>query len=145
MGAERTRKDRTMTDRINTRLITILSSTDRDKVTSAYMAIAKHFVDNCKDKSRYKVNMNRYLYELNELVIIDVELIKSMVVEYIEFYNYVTGVGISSRRYNSFLDSIGVEYCFSSGYISSVDKNIETYNTVLSLLKQRDSNRISKE
>ena len=121
---------------VNAKITNILASSDRDVVTTGYMAIAKFFVDHIKDKTRYKVSLSRYLYKLNEMVIIDIHLISAMVVEHIEFYNYVNTPKL--RRFTSFSDVVGVEYCFTKAYMSCVDKNISTYNEMLALLNRCD-------
>jgi len=121
------------------RLINTLSVQDSVKVRSAYMAIARHFVDTMYTDT-YKVTMMKHLSNLNELVIIDMDTIKSMIIEYVEFKRYWSQTYPYSKA-SDFSSSLGIDFVFNKTYTENVDKEIDTYNNTYQLMRMLYPNK----
>lgn len=122
-----------ITSQTTVRLINTLSTQDGNKRQAAYMAIARYFVDTMYT-DRYKVTMLKYLADINEIVVIDMDTIKTMIIEYVEFKRYWNQVQPYSKA-TSFSSSVGLDFVFNKTFMNSVDTEIDTYNEMYQLVR----------
>ena len=128
-------------DKNVTKMASILNTTDNDKRVAAYMGIATYMVSvflprttgNVEIPANFKVSSKNFLYRINEVAIIDMELLESIVNKMAKLKLGVMHADnvLNTFAISKFDDLLGVNQTIGQSFVESMEKEIKTFRDAL--------------